>query len=148
MPNEHFSGRTVPGFVVFDDKMWIIGGSAQTGNKNDVWCSSDGIKWELVNSAAGFSPRHGLGLVAYNNKMWLVGGVTGQPQEKEPFANDLWVSSDGVLWSKEELKESYPTRLNQHITLNGSILWLDTGLNVTAEKSVYLSDVWKIDLSK
>ena len=42
--------RNLPGCVVFDDKIWIMGGVDASGNKSlaDVWCSSDGERWELV----------------------------------------------------------------------------------------------------
>ena len=44
--------------VVFDGKMWILGGSEQyffgteKSLRNDVWCSSDGKEWKQVTASA------------------------------------------------------------------------------------------------
>ncbi len=43
--------------VVFDNKMWVMGG--YDNFKNDVWSSSDGANWTSTNALAGWSARAG-----------------------------------------------------------------------------------------
>jgi hypothetical protein len=66
--------------LVFNDKIWVIGGN------RDVWSSSDGKNWIQVTDKAEWSARGGNGSLVFDGKMWIFGGV-----EK----NDVWYSSNG-----------------------------------------------------
>ncbi|KAK3575720.1 hypothetical protein CHS0354_030052 [Potamilus streckersoni] len=73
--------------------MWVIGGydgsekyddfekyggsEKKKKKKNDVWKSSDGITWTLVNASAGFSARYQHTAVVYDSAMWVIGGYDG-----------------------------------------------------------------------
>ena len=58
-----WSPRMCGGLLVFQDRMWLLGGTQQYyfGNdddlKNDVWSSADGVKWEQMTAKAPWSPR-------------------------------------------------------------------------------------------
>jgi hypothetical protein len=74
--------------VVYDDKMWVIGGttepngsSGSTVDKNDCWYSSDGVNWTQANVISPFSPRAYHSSVVYDNKIWVIGGGEN---------NDVW----------------------------------------------------------
>ncbi|MCX5692088.1 MAG: DUF2341 domain-containing protein [Candidatus Omnitrophica bacterium] len=91
--NPSWNNRTGYGCVVYNDKIWIIGGSLSgTGRKNDVWYSSDGTNWTQATAAAGWTARDGLGCVVYDNKIWVMRGNCCKP--------DVWYSSDGVSWTQ------------------------------------------------
>ena len=75
--NAGWSGRYGHTSVVFDNKMWVLGG----GYKNDVWYSSDGINWVCATENAGWSPRDDHTSVVFDNKMWVLGGG---------YKNDVW----------------------------------------------------------
>ncbi|MFA7162277.1 MAG: hypothetical protein WC083_06880, partial [Candidatus Methanomethylophilaceae archaeon] len=47
------SARSDHQALVYDGKMWVLGGSS----RNDVWCSTDGESWTQVTSSAGWSAR-------------------------------------------------------------------------------------------
>jgi hypothetical protein len=68
----------LPMNITFDDKVWIMGGwhkGRLPGHSasNQVWSSSDGVKWEQVNASAGWSPRLAAGLVEHRRRMWMIG---------------------------------------------------------------------------
>jgi dihydrofolate reductase len=89
-----FSARSGHQSVVFDEKMWLIGGT--DGNYlNDVWNSSDGKTWELVTNNPEFKARRSHQLVVFDEKMWVIGGYEGE------YLSDVWSSEDGVTWDKK-----------------------------------------------
>ena len=52
--------RTHAQAVVFDGKMWIMGGGAwhpETIPRHDIWCSEDGVDWTCATPAAPRKPR-------------------------------------------------------------------------------------------
>lgn len=86
-----FSPRDTAEGVVFDGKMWLSNGYF-TGNvlTRDLWNSSDGKTWTLVNDA---TPYDGYSeMVVYENKMWAI-------------KNSVWTSTDGKTWT-QVLKET------------------------------------------
>ncbi len=89
--------RYAPGGVVYDGKMWVMGGN-RNGLHNDVWCSTDGIDWQCVTESAPWSPRQLFGnVVVKDGAMWVMGGgITNY----EPFRGyrDVWRSTDGEHW--------------------------------------------------
>jgi len=94
-----FSARMMHTSIVFDGKMWVIGG--QTTNRyfennkfDDVWYSSDGITWTEATSSAAFGGRSEHNSVVFDNKMWVIAGRTSSAE-----LNDVWYSSDGVTWT-------------------------------------------------
>ena len=91
--NAPWSKRSGHTGVVFDNKMWVIGGGNwSTGAYcNDVWYSSDGTNWTLATASAGFSPRIFLTSLVFDNKMWVIGGRSSSGN-----VNDVWYSSNGI----------------------------------------------------
>lgn len=103
-PQAPWEPRHCSGYVVHDDRMWIVGGDSNQGHhQQDVWCSSDGIAWEMVTDRVPWAPRAAHHTVAFQGKIWVMGGQTipkhvhGCP---EFFYNDVWNSSDGVHWER------------------------------------------------
>jgi len=79
--------------MVYDNKMWVIGGlDGDDKYLTDAWCSSDGINWIKTTDAVGPANVSSYSGVVYDNKMWLIGGwnLAGQA--------DAWYSTDGVQW--------------------------------------------------
>lgn len=100
-----WSPRMCGGLVVFNDRMWVMGGVQKyyfgddNDLKNDVWSSADGIKWEQVTEKAPWSPRAYIAPVALNGKMYVFAGGNYLPNSA--FHNDVWSSSDGKEWTLE-----------------------------------------------
>jgi hypothetical protein len=84
-----FSKRYDHTSVVYDNKMWVIGGTDDTKFMGDIWYSSDGITWTLLSPAAGFSPRCRHSSVVFNDKLWVIGGYCSPDGE----SNDVWYTS-------------------------------------------------------
>lgn len=83
-----FSPRYSVSSLVYDNKMWMIGGFDGT-YENDIWYSDDGITWNQVIGSASFSPRNGFVPVVFNDQMWIIGGWGKTNQ----CYNDVWHSS-------------------------------------------------------
>lgn len=107
-----WEGRHTAGYVVFKDKMWIVGGDVNQGNyQNDVWNSTDGKTWTLVNKgkAVPWGPRALHYTVVFKDKIWVIGGQTMPAFAKsdEVFYRDVWTSADGVTWDKITPREPF-----------------------------------------
>jgi len=100
-----WSPRMAAGAVVFQDRMWILGGVQKyyfgddNDLRNDVWSSADGVHWQQATSSAPWSPRAYLGAVALGDKLYVFGGGNYLPNFQ--VLNDVWSSPDGVHWKQE-----------------------------------------------
>ena len=90
--------RRGPSSVVYDGKIWIMGGRASSGLKNDVWYSADGATWTSATLSADWSGRSSHSSVVYDGKIWVIGGtaITGR-------TTDVWYSTDGATWTSATL---------------------------------------------
>ena len=102
-----WEGRHMAGWVVFQNKLWIVGGdSNQCHYQTDAWSSSDGVNWTLATNQLPWGNRVLFYTLVFNNRIWVMGGQTlvlddcpGSPQP-ETFYNDVWTSADGANWSQ------------------------------------------------
>lgn len=99
LANAPWSKRAYGQTVVFDGKLWHMGGGARapaTVTRNDVWCSEDGVSWTQVTDAAPWAPRLWFSAVVYRGRMWVIGGWS----EEHGNFGDVWYSQDGVNWTE------------------------------------------------
>ena len=69
-----WSPRQYHDVAVFDHRMWVLEGyHVQSGNRNDVWYSSDGDTWQELRDTP-WKPRHAASVFVYNNALWMVAG--------------------------------------------------------------------------
>ena len=107
-----WEGRHTGGYVVYRNKLWLVGGDANQGHyQNDVWNSADGKVWSLVNKdhPVPWGPRALHYTVVFKDKIWILGGQT-LPQfaaAREVFYRDLWNTSDGVRWERVTPREPF-----------------------------------------
>lgn len=94
-PTAKFSGRYAHEAVVFDGKLWLLAGLSADGPKNDVWCTTDGFRWDEAASAAAFTPRYYPEAVVFKGNLWLIAGTN---QGRNGLKNDVWRSADGITW--------------------------------------------------
>ena len=109
-PSSDWEGRHTAGYVVYHDRMWIIGGDCnQKHYQNDVWSSKDGKTWDYVNKGkpVPWAPRALHYTVVHDDKIWIIGGQTmpGFGGGEEKFYRDLWTSTDGIDWQPVPLQE-------------------------------------------
>ena len=114
--------------VVFDNKMWVLGGKFETGPRrdasfrNDVWSSTNGINWNEVktDNNAGWSARQGHTSVVFDNKMWVLGG-SGMDDSRK---NDVWSSTNGIDWTNAEASNHWSARQNHTSVVFEGKIWV------------------------
>ncbi|MBS0263848.1 MAG: hypothetical protein JSS02_18060, partial [Planctomycetes bacterium] len=111
-----WEGRHTAGYVVYNDRLWIVGGDVnQKHYQNDVWSSPNGRDWTWVNRdrPVPWGPRALHYTVVHQGKIWVIGGQTmpAFSPSDEVFYRDVWTSTDGRDWQKVEVQEpAWPQR--------------------------------------
>lgn len=72
--NAEFSPRGFHKALVFDDKIWIIGGAGGQDNFNDIWYSENGKEWVEATPKNMFQMKNQFTALFHNNKIWILGG--------------------------------------------------------------------------
>ena len=148
--------------LVFDDKLWIIGGRGDSEiPKNDVRYSYNGINWHTATSNAAFSPRYDHSSAVFQGKMWVVGGKMFDPddhdQQWDPDhdhdvqddeyseLSDVWSSADGVNWELVTSDADFEARNGHTLTSFAGALWLIGGTSNDQSPAICcgFEDVWK-----
>lgn len=132
--------------VVYDGKIWIIGGSGSRDRKNDVWYSADGATWTSATLSAPWSGRSGHSSVVYDGKMWVIGG-SGLADLK----NDVWYSTNGVTWTSATLSAPWSDGRGPSVVHDGKIWFVGSvgGVWSSVDGATWtlatLSAPWSID---
>ncbi len=145
-----WEGRHMAGWVVFQNKMWIVGGdSNQCHYQPNVWNSSDGVHWTQVATNVPWGNRVLHYTVVFDNKIWVMGGPTLTLEDcpgytgSEKYYNDIWNSSDGVHW--QQVKPVGPMwsprgMICGSVVFNGR-MWILGGGTYATQQAIY-HDVW------
>jgi hypothetical protein len=139
-----WSPRIAAGAVVFQDKMWILGGTEdyyfgdESSLKNDVWFSSDGKTWTLATEHAGWSPRAYHQAAVLGDKIYVIGGGNYVPEYRA--FNDVWCSSDGVTWQEVERAAPWHPRIWFSSVVYRDCLWVIGGWSNNPSRN--WGDVW------
>ncbi len=119
--------------VVFDNKIWVLGGTDANGKKNDVWYSTDGINWTCATSSAGWSGRSRHTSVISDNKIWVLGGY------ETTSRNDIWFSTDGITWSLATSSAGWSAREGHTSVVFDNKIWVLGGYATGVGSA---NDVW------
>jgi hypothetical protein len=126
--------REAHGAVVFNNKIYVIGGRKGVTNYNDVWSSVDGKAWVLEKSNAFPFGRYGHTTTVFDNKIWVVGGQN---------LNEVWYwDGASANWTIVTPTTTLPTELSYHsAVVFKNKLWL---LGGTINNDLWLtnSDLW------
>jgi hypothetical protein len=106
--------------LVYDNRLWVLGGAASSGrpdklperNLNEVWYSTDGIKWTRATASAPWSGNYNS--LVFRDKMWVIG------------EGGVWHSGDGRNWLR---------------AVSGA-RWLERGGNNAAGCLVFDEKIW------
>jgi hypothetical protein len=128
-PSAGWSGRLQHTSVVFDNKIWVLGGVDPSGFRNDIWYSTDGVNWTQATASAGWSGRWGHTSVVFDNKMWVMGG-----NDASDTKNDVWYSSDGVNWTQATASAGWSGRWGHTSVVFDNKMWVMGGYD--------RNDVW------
>ena len=126
-----FRPRDGAGAVVFQSKMWLLGGwnPANTPDTNDeVWSSSDGANWDFI-CKAPWERRHMAGWLTYNDRLWVIGGDNNSGH----YQNDVWSSVDGLNWVEETASVPWANRATQYTVVFNNLMWLMGGQQMNSD---------------
>ena len=149
--NAAFAARDGAGALVFQDKMWLLGGW-NPGDKvhfplicnSEIWSSADGNSWTLENPQAPWEGRHTAGYAVHNDRMWIVGGDCNQGH----YQNDVWSSTDGIHWELANDHVPWAPRVLHYTLAFDSRIWVMGGQtipNFADADEVFHNDVWSSD---
>ena len=157
-PLKHWEGRHTAGYVVFRDRMWVIGGDANQGYYlTDIWSSSNGRIWEKMADGKDvpWAPRVLFHTVVFKERIYVMGGQTlhwfaGRKGEIDHFYRDIWSSADGIHWEKVEPAGNFWSARGQIggcAVLNGKVYIMGGGTYDTPEfpERKFYNDVWCSD---
>ncbi|MCE9532424.1 MAG: galactose oxidase [Planctomycetes bacterium] len=138
-----WSARAYHGAVVHDGKMWVFGGGNYVPKYhalNDVWCSSDGVKWEQVTKNAPWDPRMWFSTVVYRDRIWVLGGWSNNPSKNW---GDVWYSQNGKDWSQLQSKVIWKERHEHSAYVFKDKIWVAGG-----HAKPLNSEVWSLEIPK
>lgn len=136
-----WSPRAYHAALVFDGKLWIIGGGNYwplPSAGNDVWSSTDGRLWTRVTEHAPWPGRIWFSSVVYRDRMWILGGWSGNPSKNW---NDVWCSRDGKAWHEVKTSTIWSPRHEMSAYVFDDSLWI-----VGGNAWPLLNDVWRMRL--
>ena len=136
--NAEWSPRKGHTVVAFKDKLWLFGGEIgvdehRSPNEfvNDIWSSSDGIRWTKVANDAPWEPRGNPKVLVFKNKLWLIGGQG---------RSDIWQSDDGKSWSQIKTEVPWQGRYDYGLAAFDNFMWVYGGRE-SNPRNAY-RDVW------
>ncbi|MGB3607920.1 Kelch repeat-containing protein [Psychroserpens sp.] len=114
--------------IVYDNRIWVIGGTTKNGVTNNfipynnVYSAEDLTNWEEITNEATsdmrFSKRYGHASVPFDSKMWVIGGNDGE------LKNDIWSSTDGWNWVQETSNANFPPMDHHKAVVFNNKIWL------------------------
>ncbi|MCM8806244.1 MAG: FG-GAP-like repeat-containing protein [Candidatus Omnitrophica bacterium] len=119
--------------VIFNNKIWLLGGYQGSYRSNSIWYSSDGTNWTQVSTSNCWSPRIGHVSFVFNNKIWVIGGY-----DATGYLNDVWYSSDGITWTQATTNAPWQKRYNFAGLVFDGKMWIFGGKGANG----WLNDVW------
>jgi len=142
-----FAPRDGAGALVFQDKMWLLGGWNPSDKthfpkicNSEVWSSRDGTDWKL-HGHAPWEGRHTAGYAVHQGKMWIVGGDANQRH----YQPDVWNSADGVNWTCVCREAPWGKRVLHHTVAFGDKIWVLGGQAMprfAPDEEAFYNDVW------
>ncbi|MCY4045691.1 MAG: PKD domain-containing protein [Cellvibrionales bacterium] len=126
--------------VVFNDKMWMLGGKgAGNAHLGDILTSTDGANWIPQTTENPFPARYWHQALVFNNKLWIFNGqsVNDRPPKR---SRDIYSSVDGINWVLETNSPAYGGIIGHQILPFDGKLWLVSGYTNGYRQDVYSSD--------
>jgi hypothetical protein len=144
-------GRRVLHYTVaFRDRIWVVGGQtlpqfapAEERFFDDVWCTEDGRRWELVEQVAPRWTARGMigGSAVFGDRMWILGGgrYDTPSTPARGFHNDVWSSEDGRSWRCHAREAPWTARQYHDVAVFDDRLWVLEGWNRSNRNDVWHS---------
>ena len=123
---------------------------------NDVWRSSDGVKWKRMTADAEWTGRAGLSAVAHRGYLYVTGGsvnddsaIIGPGGPARIYFNDVYRSRDGRHWELMTEAAPWEPRAGAVLVSRGKFMYLLGGEDgfvcnpSTPRCPPYFNDVWR-----
>lgn len=145
-----FGPRYGSAVAVYQDKLWLMGGATiqpstppekhypKYTTHNDVWCSSDGVKWTRVLEHAPWAERMWFVAQVYAGKLWILGGFSNRKSVN--FA-EAWCTEDGKTWQQYKSAPMFSPRHEVTPYVFDGSLWV-----VDGNMWPLMNDVWRLAL--
>ena len=141
--------RHLAGWLVYNNRLWVIGGDNLTGHyQNNVWSSADGLNWVEETVSVPWADRVSQYTVVFNDLMWLMGGQQinsgangGSDTTPGIGYNDVYSSADGKSWSLVTPHAAWSPRglIIGNVVFAGRMWVIGGGMY---DLRSYLNDVW------
>jgi|GEM_PF-2113650 len=156
-PFAPFGFRTGHAVAVHNGELYLSAGRNHRGEYlDDLWKTSDGLVWTLVNSdIETMDKRMYHKMVSFADKLWIIAGrasfhETIFDEDTTIYeANDIWVSEDdGETWTEVAEHASFEQRQNFQAVVHNNSLFIAGGfggdgyVSVQGKDSI-LNDVWR-----
>ncbi len=122
----------------YREKLWLIGGTGNSGPYGEAWYTSDGITWNRESSAEMVPQRMGASSAVFKDAIWIIGGITEKTLTPN---NDIWYSSNGINWSEIQTASEFSPRSGQGTVVFKDRLWVIGG-DLGNRSNNFTSDVW------
>jgi hypothetical protein len=128
--------------LVFQDRMWLIGGRTGLAGRGSVIVSSaDGLHWEPPADSVDLPVLGDSGAAGavFNDEMWVIGGFDGPTDG--PVGTSVWHSRDGKSWTRAP---DFPRARDGHacIVFAGKLWVLGGGQRYPLSGDSAMGDAW------
>jgi hypothetical protein len=149
--------RTKFASCVWNNEVWVHGGTDSDDVLGDLYRSFDGKQWTQITVEAReyltdggevvtddgiplydiveFPKRMGHTMTVFNNKLFFIGGE----DETGTRHNDIWYTENGTVWIKHYAASSFTERANYGFVVHDSKLWIVAGVD---DSDTDLEDAW------
>lgn len=141
-----FAPRDSCGEVVFNDRMWIMGGwlSSFENPPRDVWSSGDGKRWTRAIEQSPWKHSDFPMTAVFKGRMWIMGGWHGGRLDHASAGHSIWSSIDGVQWKLETEAAAWSPRMGAGLVVHNDRMFLLGGVEkyYFGDGSDLKNDVW------
>ncbi len=120
--------------IVFQNKIFVIGGYNGSIYFSDIWSTLDGTNWNQVVANAPWGKRAAQCCVVFNNRLYIMGGANAGT-----YYNDVWVTDDGVNWTELTSSAAWTARTEFGVYAYNNGIFIVGGVDSGAG---YANDVW------
>jgi hypothetical protein len=138
-----WSNLAVHAAVVYEDKIWVMGGWAQGSLSSDVWTYEKTVGWTHITGAAPWGPRWHHDAVVFDGKIWLFGGASSTPDWNEK--NDVWCYDKVAGWQEVTSLAPWLPRGDHKVAVVQGKIYLAFGATYKSGAWTEFNDVWSYD---
>jgi hypothetical protein len=125
-----FSARDSCGELVFNNRIWLMGGWVDSFKDppRDVWSSPDGKEWTKNTETAAWKHSDFPMTVTFKDRMWVMGGWHGGRLAHASASNAVWSSTDGADWKQETEHAGWSPRMAGGTIVFKDRMWVLGGI--------------------